>query len=130
MEGKNDKPTEKFWMPWTIENLCEMASSRILQVCALIDHHKDQAAQPLFFHRDGTRDHDQEAANPCMPAQAPRKFLILIVYEEQRTIMKHVSILGHPYPANADTQFRYSSFGGRNALSTTGECHPRLERKW
>ncbi|KAF8595568.1 hypothetical protein BDV93DRAFT_564271 [Ceratobasidium sp. AG-I] len=89
-ENKKKEPTGKFWEPWNIENLSEMASSRILQVCALIDHHKNQAAQPLFFHRDGTRDHEQEVANPCIPAQAPRKFLILIVYEEQRTIMKHV----------------------------------------
>lgn len=112
-------------MDWTAENLDKMASSRILRVCSLIDHHKDQAARPLFFRRDGMPDPVQEAANGCKPAEKPRKFLILVLYEEQRTIMKHVSKLAHICSADANLPLQVFKLRGDECIEYDGRMSPK-----
>lgn len=82
----------RFWEQWTRDNINEQASSKILQVCSLVDHYDDPSAQPLFFHRDGSRDYKREAKNKYPPAKRPRKIVIFIMYEIQRIIMKKVSM--------------------------------------
>jgi superfamily II DNA/RNA helicase len=89
LEQKDDPSPS--WLEWTAEDLDVKASSRILQLCYLVEHYKDPNAQPLFFKRDGSRDLEKEAEHKGPPAKRPRKVLVFIMYDLHRQIASIVS---------------------------------------
>ncbi|KDN33549.1 hypothetical protein RSAG8_13363, partial [Rhizoctonia solani AG-8 WAC10335] len=95
-------PLEHFWERWTLENLQQMASSKLLITLDILEHYKEPSAQPLFFKRDGTRDLEQEAnfvppPSPQIPDK-PRKILIFIMYDRHTQVTKFVlDLRGYKY---------------------------------
>ncbi|KAG8710717.1 hypothetical protein FRC11_004194, partial [Ceratobasidium sp. 423] len=93
---------DPFWKKWTLSNLRQMASTKLLVTFDLIEHYKNPAAQPLFFNRDGTRDYDKEAnfvppPSPQVPDK-PRKMLIFIMYDRHGQVTKFsLDLLGYKY---------------------------------
>ena len=97
MRSEKLAPLEQYWEQWTLDNLQEMASSKILITLDILEHYKDPSAQPLFFKRDGTRNLEQEAnfvppPSPQIPDK-PRKILVFIMYDRHTQVMKFVSPL-------------------------------------
>lgn len=95
MRAETGTPLEPFWKQWTLGNLREMASSKLLLALDILRHYRDPAAQPLFFNRDGTRDLEREAnfvppPSPQVPDK-PRKVLIFIMYDRHTQVTKCVS---------------------------------------
>ncbi|CUA73437.1 helicase SWR1 [Rhizoctonia solani] len=94
MHPETHTPLEHFWETWSLENLEQMASSKLLLTLNIIQHYKDYSAQPLFFNRDGSRDLEREAnfvppASPQIP-EKPRKILIFIAYDRHTQVTKFV----------------------------------------
>jgi hypothetical protein len=100
MGGGNDTPNQsdnqdelrRFWLNWTAENVDEMCSTKQAAVVQLVEHHENPHAKPMFFNRDGSRDTAKEdALRNFRSVDRPRKFLIFIMYDIHREIMKTVS---------------------------------------
>lgn len=87
----DNESQEEFWTLWNASNIDQRVSSKIQRVFDLVNHYSDVNAQPLFFLRDGSRDHAREAECKYPPAKRSRKILVFVMYEVQRTILKRVS---------------------------------------
>jgi hypothetical protein len=95
MRADTATPLEPFWKEWTLNNLRQKASSKLLLTLDILEHYRDPAAQPLFFNRDGSRDLEREAnfvppPSPQVPNK-PRKTLIFIMYDRHTQVTKFVS---------------------------------------